>query len=98
MAIILDDNTDIDTFFGGNSGANSRAAKNREPSEKPREQELPSVGQKAARPPVDSTSSREFPASRNRTAHLARSGGSSCADRENYRNGNRTRQACGTPS
>ncbi|HHV66738.1 MAG TPA: hypothetical protein GXX48_03705, partial [Ochrobactrum intermedium] len=61
MAIILDDNTDIDTFFGGNSGANSPAAKNREPSEKPREQELPSVDQKAARPPVDSTSSLELP-------------------------------------
>ncbi|RUR05969.1 hypothetical protein ELZ19_09605 [Brucella abortus] len=69
MAIILDDNTDIDTFFGGNSGANSPAAKNREPSEKPREQELPSVDQKAARAPgrfhiLDGTSRYSAPAAR----------------------------------
>ncbi|MBJ6722450.1 PLxRFG domain-containing protein [Bacillus sp. PR5] len=61
MAIILDDNTDIDSFFGGNSGANSPAAKNREPSEKPREQEMPALDQKAPRQPADSPSPLELP-------------------------------------
>ncbi|MRN67953.1 PLxRFG domain-containing protein [Brucella sp. 10RB9213] len=61
MAIILDDNTDIDSFFGGNSGANSPAAKNREPSEKQREQELPSLDQKAPRQQTDSPTSLEMP-------------------------------------
>lgn len=61
MAIILDDNTDIDTFFGGNSGANSPAAKNRETSENTGGKETPALDQKPARQPVDSSPSLDLP-------------------------------------